>query len=294
MSQIYNEITPLTPYDCFTFFSRKKTEFDFPIHYHEEYELNFILNGKGVKRVIGDHSEEIDDIELVLVGSNLPHGWLTNNYKHTNGQEKITEITIQFHKDLFEENFLRRNQLYFLKNLLERSSKGILFSKETTLAVKKRIIDLTTKTGFDSVLELISILHDLSISKQMKLLSNATFAGEHITYNSRRIEKVFEYMRASYNKDVSLTDVAKIAGMTEVSFSRFIKKRTGKTFVESLNDIRLGYAARKLIDSSETIAEIAFKCGFNNVPYFNRLFKKKKNITPKEFRENYSGTRTFI
>lgn len=294
MNEIIREITPLTSYDCFTIFSREKIDFDFPIHFHEEYELNFILNGKNVKRIVGDHTEFIEDIDLVLVGSNLPHGWLTGQYSYKKSEEKIREVTIQFHKDLFEDKFLKRNQLYFINKLLEKSSKGILFSKETALALKDRILGLSHKTGFDSVLELLSILHDLSISRNFVLLSNETFVDSNISYNSRRLDKVFEHLRTNYNKEISLDDVAKIAGMTEVSFSRFIKKRTGKTFIDSLNDIRLGYASRLLIDSTETIAEIAYKCGFNNISYFNRLFKKKKNLTPKEFRDNYAGSRTFI
>jgi AraC-like DNA-binding protein len=294
MNEIIREITPLTSYDCFTIFSREKIDFDFPIHFHEEYELNFILNGKDVKRIVGDHTEFIEDIELVLVGSNLPHGWFTGNYTHKNNEEKIREVTVQFHKDLFEDKFLKRNQLYFINKLLEKSSKGILFSKETAIALKGRLLGLSSKTGFDSVLELLSILHDLSISRNFILLSNETFVDTNISYNSRRLDKVFEHLRTNYQKEISLDDVAKIAGMTEVSFSRFIKKRTGKTFIDSLNDIRLGYASRLLIDSTETIAEIAYKCGFNNISYFNRLFKKKKNLTPKEFRDNYAGSRTFI
>lgn len=294
MNELIREITPLTSFDCFTIFSREKTEFDFPLHFHEEYELNFVLNGPKVKRIIGDHSQEIDEIELVLVGSNVPHGWFTNNYKYDEKVGKIKEITIQFHKDLFEDKFLKRNQMFFIHKLLENSSKGILFSKETSYFLKDRIIGLANKTGFDSVLELLSILHDLSISRNQVLLSNATFIDGNISYNSRRIEKVFEHLRNNYQKEISLEDVSKIAGMTEVSFSRFIKKRTGRTFIDSLNDIRLGYASRLLIDSSQTVAEIAYKCGFNNISYFNRLFKKTKNITPKEFREQYSGSRTFI
>jgi AraC-like DNA-binding protein len=294
MSEIVEEITPLTPYDCFTIFAREKTFFDFPIHFHNEFELNFILNGEGVKRVIGDHSHVIGNIELVLIGSNIPHGWVTNTYKFEPPKEKIIEVTIQFHNDLFEEKFLLRNQLLLIKNLLEKSQKGISFSQETSLALKERILTLANKTGFDSVLELLSILHDLSISRNMQLLSNASFGENQISYNSRRLEKVFEFMQKNYQKDINLADVAKLANMTEVSFSRFIKKRTGKTFIDCLNNIRLGYATRLLIDSTESIAEIAYKSGFNNISYFNRLFKKKKNITPKEFRENYAGSRTFV
>src|SRR5688572_33189842 len=98
-TKLMREITPLTQSDCFTIFSRVKSEFDFPLHYHEELELNFIRNAKGARRVIGDHIAEIDSTELVLVGSNLRHVWQTHKCK----SKEINEITIQFHKDLFDE-----------------------------------------------------------------------------------------------------------------------------------------------------------------------------------------------
>lgn len=284
------EITPLTPSDCFTIFSRVKQKFDFPLHYHEEYELNLILNAKGAKRVVGGHIEVIDEVELVLVGPNLYHAWFTHQCQGSD----ITEVTIQFHKDLFDEKFLKRNQLSFIKNMLERSQRGILFSQDAILALKDRLLSLDKKTGFDSVLELLSILHDLSISRNMRTLSDLSFANEKLNYNSRRIEKVFEYMNNNYNKQVTLAEVSRIANMPEASFSRFIKKRTGKTFIDSLNEIRLGHASRMLIDSTTTVAEIAYKCGFNNISNFNRIFKRKKMCIPKEFRETYTGNRVFI
>ncbi len=284
------EITPLTPSDCFTIFSRVKQKFDFPLHYHEEYELNLILNAKGAKRVVGGHIEVIDEFELVLVGPNLYHAWFT----HQCLSGDITEVTIQFHKDLFDEKFLKRNQLSFIKNMLERSQRGILFSHDAILALKDRLLALDKKTGFDSVLELLSILHDLSISRNMRTLSDISFTNEKLNYNSRRIEKVFEYMNDNYNKQVTLAEVSRIANMPEASFSRFIKKRTGKTFIDSLNEIRLGHASRMLIDTTNTIAEIAYKCGFNNISNFNRIFKRKKFCIPKEFRETYTGNRVFI
>jgi len=284
------EITPLTPSDCFTIFSRVKQKFDFPLHYHDEYEINLILNAKGVKRVIGGHIEVIDDVELVMIGPNLYHAWLTHNRQ----SDEMIEVTIQFHKDLFDERFLKRNQLSFLKNMLDRSQRGILFSAETALSLKDRLLSLDKKTGFDSVLELLSVLHDLSVSRNMRTLSEASFSNEKFYYNSRRIEKVFEYMNNNYNKTVSLAEVSRIANMPEASFSRFIKKRTGKTFIDSLNEIRLGHASRMLIDTTNTIAEIAYKCGFNNISNFNRIFKRKKFCIPREFRETYTGNSIFI
>ncbi|MEN9525874.1 MAG: hypothetical protein RL447_732 [Bacteroidota bacterium] len=288
---ILKEITPLTSSDCFTMFERVKTEFDFPLHYHEEMELNLIINAKGAKRVIGDHMGEIDDIELVLVGSNLPHFWKTHRCR----SHEIQEITIQFHKDLFEEKMLRRNQLKFIREMFEKSSRGVLFSKSTSRQASARLKKLQTKNGFDSVMELMSILHDLSISRNIQLLSKSSFSNVQPSYKSKRIEKVMEYLRENFDKPIELSDVAHIANMTEVSFSRFMKAQLGVGFIDTLLDIRLGHASRLLIDTHQPIAEVAYSCGFNNISNFNRLFKKKKGCTPKAFREDYSNeTRVFI
>jgi len=291
-TKLLREITPLTQSDCFTVFSRRKKEFDFPLHFHEEIELNFIKNASGAKRVIGDHVEEIGDIELVLVGSNLQHGWFNHQCKG----KTIEEITIQFHRDLFDDKFLQRNQMNFIRNLFQQSTRGVLFSKETSLATMPRIKQLTQKHGFDSVLELMSILHDLSISRNMRILSDASFNREIPQYNSRRIEKIMSYVNANFNQNITLGDAAKIAGMTEVSLSRFFKLRTGKTFVDTLNEVRLGHASRMLIETTNSVNEIAYKCGFNNMSNFNRIFKKKKDSTPKDFRQSYTstGVRTFV
>ena len=291
MQNIVREITPLTQGDCFTIFSRTKSEFDFPLHSHEELELNFIRNAKGAKRIIGDHISEIDELELVLIGSNLPHVWQTHKCR----SKAIKEITIQFHKDLFDEKFLRRNQMSFIRTMLERSAKGILFSKTTIEQIMPRLTLLAQKQGFDSVLELLSILHDLSISRNMHTLSDATFSNVEITHSSRRVERAIEYMNLNFQKSITLSEVAKLSNMTEVAFSRFFKNRTGITFMDSLLEMRLGYASRLLIDTSQSVAEVAYNCGFNNISNFNRLFKKKKGCTPKAFRENYNyGSRVFI
>jgi AraC-like DNA-binding protein len=293
---ILREITPLTPNDCFTIFSRTKSKFDFPFHTHEEFELNFIENASGAKRIIGDHIDDIGEYELVLVGPNLQHGWFTN--KCTSNE--IKEITIQFHRDLFDQKFLQRNQMSFIRNMFELSFRGILFSQETIAGIKSRLIDLPNKKGFDSVMELTSILHNLSISRNMQSLSDVSFSnlGE-TTYNSRRIEKIMQHLNKNFDKNITLNEAARIASMSDVAFSRFFKMRSGKTFIDTVNEIRLGHASRMLIDTTQSITEVAYKCGFNNISNFNRIFKKKKDCTPKEFREAYTSTargavRTFI
>lgn len=289
--RILKEVTPLTTNDCFTIFSRKKSEMTFPVHFHEEFELNLILNGGGLKRIVGDHSETISDYELVLIGPNVVHGWMSHEFRN----KEIIEVTIQWHKDLLDEKFLQRNQLHFVRKMFERSARGILFSEDTIRTISDRILLLDKKTGFDSVMELLSILHDLSTSRKMLTLSEGVNAGIQSTSTKGwRIEQAFGYMNQNFSKPISLADVARIADMTEVGFSRFIRKQTGYTFIESLTDIRLSHATRMLIDTSNSIVEIAYTCGFHNLSNFNRVFKKKKNCTPREFRENFFGVKLFI
>ena len=283
---------PVVSAYCFTIFVRTKAEFDFPLHYHEEIELNFIKNAKGAKRIIGDHVEEIGELELVLVGPNLQHGWFGSGFR----ENQVEEITIQFHKDFFDEKFLQKNQLSFIRNMFIMSLRGILFSQDTISRLEPRIYGLTKKQGFDSVLELMSILHDLSISREYRILSDSGFNDSEVfSYNSRRIEKVMEYINTNFRKQITLEEAAKITSMTESAFSRFFKLRTGMTFIDCLTEVRLGHASRMLISTTKTIAEIAYSCGFNNISNFNRIFKKKKSCTPRELRESYDqGTRVFI
>jgi AraC-like DNA-binding protein len=289
-NDIFRENTPLTKGDCFMVFSREKQYFNFPEHFHAEFELNLILDAKDAQRVVGNHVGKIKNAELVLVGPNLPHAWFTGECS----SKKITEITIQFHQNLFEESFLNRNQLQNIKMMLDRSSYGLLFSQKAINDIKQRIIDLSKKNGFDSVLELMSILYNLSVAENTVTLADYQYHQKRINYKSRRIQKAFDYMNEHYKQPVFLADVAAAANMAEVSFSRFMKMRTGTTFTDSLNEIRVGHASRMLIDTTSSISEIAFECGFSNIANFNRTFKRRKNCTPKEFRENASGKRIFI
>ncbi len=287
---IVREITPLTQNDCFTVFSREKTEFNFPLHNHEDMEVNLILNAAGAQRIVGDHIGELDDSELVCVGPNLAHGWFTHHCK----SKFIKEVTIQFHKDLFDERFLSRNELVNIRNMFENSKRGLMFQKVAIESIAPRILALEHKNGFDSILELLSIINDMSLYRDVRLLSDLSFTVDQFNSNSRRIENVFKFMNTNFSKQITLGDVAAIAHMTKTSFSRFIKQRTGFSFVESRDEIRLGHVSKMLIDTSNSVAEIAFKCGFNNMANFNRLFKSKKGLTPKEFRENYVGKRIFV
>ena len=281
---IQREITPLSQGDCLLVFDRVKNHFDFPVHFHPEYELNFICNAIDAERIVGDHKSYIQEFELVLVGPNVFHGW--NNGKCKSDQ--IHEITVQFHRDLIHESLLARNMMKPIKELLTNASRGILFTENTTRLIVPRLHQLSQKNGMEAFIELISVLHILSVAENQKLLCSGTMNTSDFA-NSDRIKKIHEYIAHNYQEKIKIQEVAKLLNMTETTLSRLMKQRTGRSFINFLNDYRIGFASRWLTETNQDIAEIAFRCGFFNISNFNRIFKKNKGCTPGMYRENFSG-----
>lgn len=291
-SEILHEITPLSEKDCFYVIERNKTEFNFPLHNHSVYELNYVENARGVQRIVGDSVEEIGDYDLVLItGKDLEHTWQNHNCQSRN----IKEITIQFSSDLFFQSFIEKNQFRSIKEMIEKAQKGVAFPIQTILKVRPLLNSLShEQQGFYAVMTFLTILYELSVCEDQHTLSSSSFARAEQSYDSRRIKKVDDYLNSHFHEEVRLSQLAELVNMSEVSFSRFFKLRTGKNLTDYLIDIRLGHATRLLADSTQTVAEIGYNCGFNNLSNFNRIFRKKKGCTPKEFRENYKKKRVII
>lgn len=156
------------------------------------------------------------------------------------------------------------------------------------------IDELCLSDGFDSFIKLQKILHQLSLSNEQKHLSNISFQNKNDFHNNDQMEKVYNFINTNYTRKISLTEVAQFANLTTISLGRLIKKRTGKTFVDFANEIRLGNASRQLIETDHSIAEICFATGFNNLSNFNRVFKKRQNCTPAQFRQNFTGSKKLL
>ena len=293
-TELFKEVSPLSSKDCFILIERQKTNFNFPIHIHPECELNFIENAKGAQRIVGDSIEEIDEEELVLVTNpHLEHAW--KDYR--NVSKNIHEITIQFHPDLLTDTFLNKNQMISIRQLFRHAERGVAFSRESIAKVRPLLKTLTCENdSFYSLIKLLIILHELSIDKGMRELSTGQFAANvmHQHSSDEGLGRVMDYLSRHYSEVIRLSEVAEMVNMSESSFCRFFKQHTSKSFIDFLTDIRLGAASRALIDSSLSIAEIGYDCGFNNLSNFNRIFKKKKGVTPSEFRDNYRKNKTII
>ena len=289
---IIREITPLSEKDCFYIADRIKSEFTYPIHSHAEYELNYVENAAGVRRIIGDSVEIIGNYDLTLVaGDKLEHVWEQHQCKSKN----IREITIQFSSDLFLGNLINKNQFDSIRKMLDNAKKGISFPMDAIMKLYSTIDTLASeKEGFYAVIKLMTLLYELSLYDDARVLSSSSFVNIEDGSDSRRISKVHDYINTHYTETIRLDNLANIAGMSSVSFSRFFKLRSGKTISDYIIDIRLGHASRLLVDTTNSIAEICYECGFNNLSNFNRIFKKKKDCSPKEFRENYRKKKLII
>jgi AraC-like DNA-binding protein len=290
--EILHEITPLSDKDCFYVVERNKSEFTFPLHKHVECELNYIEHAEGVRRTVGDSVEIIGNYDMVLItGKELEHTW--ENYQCTS--HEIREITIQFAPELFFQNFMNKHQFNSIKVMLERAQKGLVFPLNTILSVRPLLNSLSHENqGFYAVMNFLSMLYELSLSSDVRTLSSSAFARVEPHANSRRVQKVHEYLMLHYTEEIRLSQLANIVGMTEVAFSRFFRLRTGKNLTDYLLDIRIGNAIRLLVDSTQSISEICYCCGFNNLSNFNRIFRKRKGCTPKEFRENYNKKKIIV
>ncbi len=291
MNNLLTEITPLSERDCFYIVDRHKTYFDYPLHGHKEYELNFVENGEGVKRVIGDRIEVVGAYDLVLIcAEDMEHEW---SGKGKDGQD-IREITIQFSPELFGRGLLAKNQFASICKMFRDAKHGIAFSLDAIMRVYSLLDSLAHETEhFQQFLDFLRILYILSKSNY-RILSSSSFSHAERNTESRRILKVKQYINEHYAEPLRLNDMAEMVGMSPVSFSRFFKLRSGRTLTDYVLDIRLGFAARMLVDSSKNISEICYECGFNNISNFNRIFKSKRGSTPKEFRQLFRKNKVIV
>lgn len=290
--RVIHEITPLMGKDVLYIADRHKKEFTYPIHNHEVYELNFVEHASGVRRIVGDSQEVIGEYDLVLITSpDLEHVWEQYECR----SEDIREITVQFDFNLDEDNIFGRNPFMSMRKMMSEARKGLCFPLSAIMKIYTQLDSLSNiKDGFYAVMQFMTILYELSKCEGAHTLATSSYAKVAIEDDSRRILKVKNYINTNYMDEVRLATLADMAGMSPSAFSRFFKLHTGRNLSDYIIDIRLGYASRMLVDTSLSISEVSFDCGFNNLSNFNRIFKRKKGCSPSEFRENYHKTRIIV
>ena len=291
-TKVIHEISPLMGKDVLYIADRRKKEFTYPIHNHKVFELNFVEHAAGVRRIVGDSNEVIGEYDLVLITSpDLEHVWEQNDCQ----SEEIREVTVQFDIDFGDNSIFARNPFNSMKKMMVEAQKGLCFPMDAIMKVYQQIDTLSSiKDGFYAFMQFMTILYELSKCEGARPLASSSFAKVEVSSDSRRVQKVKNFIDQNYRYEIRLPQLADIAGMSPSAFSRFFKLHTGRNLSEYIIEMRLGYASRLLVDTSKGIAEICYDCGFNNLSNFNRIFRKKKNCSPSEFRDNYHKTRIVV
>jgi YesN/AraC family two-component response regulator len=254
--------------------------FKFLWHYHPEYELTLITKGTG-KRLVGDHQETFHSGDLVLLGPNVPHTWSSEPKK----REKVSAVVIQFTEELVSYLF-RYHEFRHIEKLLQQSYQGLSFSNRRSKDLHEKIKMLTHAHGVQRFIKLLEVLELLSKSPSSTLISSF-FRHDKVEKYEKRLNKVLGYIHQHSAESITLSQAASTIGLSASAFSKFIKRSLNTTFSDYLNEIRIAQACQWLSSSDKTIKEIAYHTGFSSLTYFNRVFKKKKGMSPKMFRHSY-------
>ena len=289
---IYREITPLKSADVFVILDSVNNGFDYPIHNHPEFELNLVLGISGT-RIVGDSTERYYDADLVLLGPYLLHKWDGDEEAQQNGQP-YRVITIQFGADLFDSNLLQKEHFHKIRKLLQDAARGIRFYGHTFEEARQQMIELTQVDDFKGIIAFFQLLDLLSKSSEKVYLASEGFNPQTVKSDSRRIQLAYRFILKNFmDQSIKIGDVAAQVNMSDSAFSPFFRKYTNKSFTQFLIDIRIGYACKLLLDTDETVSQICFQAGFNNVANFNRLFKKYRQCTPVAYRKRYAEKNAF-
>ncbi len=249
-------------------------------HFHPEYEIVYISNGRG-KRHIGDHISYYQDGDLIFLGPNLPHFAFTEELK-----EAHVEIVVQMKADFLGREFWQKPEMQAISSLFERSHQGLTFFGATKQIIGQRLINMMQLNSFDRLLELLSILNVMATSEDYNMLNANGLAVAVSSQDHERMETIYKYVQDRFQAEASLDEVAQAVSMTVPAFCRYFKKLTRKTFTEFVNEIRIAHACRLLSDEHLSIAAVSFESGFNNLSHFNKQFKNITGESPRVYRKN--------
>jgi len=257
-------------------------------HYHPEYELLLITKGFGT-RMVGDHFEEFAEGDLVLLGGNLPHAWISDRHFEKSAESDACEsIYIQFRKSVFGTHFIDIPEMESIRIVLDKAERGLKITGKQKDDIRKEMLELNRKTPLEQLLVLIRLL-DLIQKSDYQLLASKSYCQQGI-FHSDKMTQAHKYIMQHFKREINVNDCAAHIGMTTTSFCRFFKKQTNVTFSVYLNYLRINLAQKFLRQTTMPVKEIAFECGFDSVVYFNQKFKLLTGRSPGDYRKSIPST----
>lgn len=268
--------------------------FDKPWHFHEEFELVLIEQSRGTK-FIGDKVSLFEEGELILIGSNIPHLFRNHEeYYDPNGKLEAKSIFIHFTEDFLGNGFFSLPEMKQVRKLLDNSSFALQMHGKIKKYVTARLHEIADQKPAHRLLSLLEILIRLSESKELKpLLSNGFVTSNKLaratnnTKDTDRIHKVFDFIMKNYKHEIYLQEIASMLNMSPVSFSRFFKHHTRKTFSEYVTAIRISHACSLLMEDNDSVSQISYSSGFDNLSNFYRHFRKITGVIPKDYKKRF-------
>ena len=256
-------------------------------HYHPELELLLMRKTAGTL-IVGDRVENFLHNDVIFIGPNLPHTFVhEGKYLSKTTKRDIPEaIVIHFHQEFFGNEFMALPELHCIRHVLSVSNQGLKINckaKKAILPLLSRIVD---SPPIDRLLILFEILKTISFSGSYTLLASKGFVSNVNKSDECRINSIYNYTFENYQSAIKIEEVAAKVNLTKESFCRYFKEKTHKTYTEFLMELRIGQACRLLIEEDLSIKEIAYSCGYNNISNFHHQFKKIKNKSPREFRND--------
>lgn len=252
--------------------------FETPWHYHSEYELVLIIKGQGT-RFVGNHISGYKEGNLTFIGRDVPHLFRKENANEVGGS-----LVIHFREDFLGTEFIQAPEMQKMVQLFRRSMMGLNITGNTAALVSERMYHMLELQGMDRLLMLFNILNILAQSTDMEMLSSAEVAGQNSRDNDR-LNKVFDYVMTHFRSEIKLEEIAEIVHMSYSGFCRYFKNRTKKNFSHFVNEVRVGYSCKLLLEKDVSVASACYEAGFNNLANFNEQFKKILKLTPYQFKQ---------
>ncbi|WP_422859675.1 AraC family transcriptional regulator [Flagellimonas sp. S174] len=288
MKAEYQKLSQGTLESSFNEFWVKTDYFGFHWHYHPEVEICYVKQGRG-KRIIGDSIADFSDGDLVLVGSNVPHSWITDE-SFNESDKQIEVYVVQFAMELFEPLDLIA-EFDLVKKLLTFSTAGIQFKDVSKTELLETLLSIGHEKGLGKYLKLLQLLNLMTLHDQKELLCSTNYKPDLKKYHEERIMKVCNYIHENYKNQITTEELSNLISMNPSAFCRFFKRLLGKTVVEYTNELRIGHVRNQLRENNIPIYKLAFDSGFSSVAYFNRVFKHITGRTPKQYRDSTRGYR---
>lgn len=260
--------------------------FTFPWHFHSEFEIVYVMKSSG-KRFVADSVEPYQEGDITLMGSNLPHFWKNDVQSDTENASRVNAIIVQFHKDFFREEINSYPEFHRINELLKRAARGIHFSKASGEKIGKMLKRLLRINGLERMLYFIKLMDAMARVENYRVLASKAYQVEDHKELNNRLDKVMHFITTNYQRKITQEEIASKIGMTTTAFCRYFKEKTGKGFIFFVNEMRIGYACKLLIENHLSVSQICFECGFNNISNFNRMFKRQIGHTPGEYQEQF-------